>query len=436
MSNSKQDLQKKWLYMISRKDFYPGPGHRVCSEHFVGGKKTYMNNVPVIVPKNKSNKENKERKMVKSRTRTFQLKSTGEIEENEEVTVEAYDNNFEEQEEEENVGTIRTTEDSLEERIARLELENNKLKEKNEQLIQEKITLEAIVHRDFSVDTVKEDEKLFKFYTWLPDYETFKIIFESFGEAVNNLVYNGSNINEKKIDSPSYIKSGPTRTLNPEEEFFLVLVRLRLGLLEYDIAYRAGISISQFSRIWTTWLDFLHSKFRTFPIWPSKAGVQKTMPSCFRETYPSTRAIIDCTEIYIEKASSVRTQSSTYSNYKHHNTAKGLIGITPAGAVSFVSDLYTGRTSDKKATQDRQIFTLLETGDSVMADKGFDIGEDLPQSVHLNIPPFLRGKDHLTIQEEAQTRQIAAIRIHVERAISRIKIFRILKYCLSNFHGC
>ena len=144
VSNSKQDLRKKWLYMISRKDFYPGPGHRVCSEHFVGGKKTYMNNVPVIVPKNKSKKENKERKTVTSKTRTFELKSTGNIEENEEVTVEAYDNNFEEQEEEENVGTIRTTEDSLEERIARLELENNKLKEKNEQLIQEKITLRLL----------------------------------------------------------------------------------------------------------------------------------------------------------------------------------------------------------------------------------------------------------------------------------------------------
>jgi len=36
----------------------------------------------------------------------------------------------------------------------------------------------------------------------LPDYETFKIIFESFGEAVNNLVYNGSNTKEKKINLP------------------------------------------------------------------------------------------------------------------------------------------------------------------------------------------------------------------------------------------
>ena len=39
--------------MISRKDLTnPGIGHRACSIHFVGDKKTYMNNVPTIVSKN------------------------------------------------------------------------------------------------------------------------------------------------------------------------------------------------------------------------------------------------------------------------------------------------------------------------------------------------------------------------------------------------
>ena len=44
-----------------------------------------------------------------------------------------------------------------------------------------------------------------------------------------------------------------------------------------------------------------------------------------------TRVIIDCTEIFIEMASSFRSQSATYSSYKSHNTAKRLIGISPAG---------------------------------------------------------------------------------------------------------
>ena len=60
VSKSKQDRRKKWLHMISRKDFYPGPGHRVCSQHFAGGKKTYTNNIPVIFPKNKNKGKQRE----------------------------------------------------------------------------------------------------------------------------------------------------------------------------------------------------------------------------------------------------------------------------------------------------------------------------------------------------------------------------------------
>ena len=78
------------------------------------------------------------------------------------------------------------------------------------------------------------------------------------------------------------------------------------------------------------------------------------------------------------------------------------------------------------AAKDSNLYDLLEKGDSVMADKGFDIVNDLPEGVSLNIPPILRGKEHLSVQEETETRQIAAVRIHVERAISRIKIFKIL----------
>ena len=34
----------------------------------------------------------------------------------------------------------------------------------------------------------------------------------------------------------------PKRCLIPEQEFFLVLVRLRLGLMEVDLATRGGVS--------------------------------------------------------------------------------------------------------------------------------------------------------------------------------------------------
>ena len=150
------------------------------------------------------------------------------------------------------------------------------------------------------------------------------------------------------------------------------------------------------------------------------------MPQAFRDSYPNTRVIIDCTELFIERPTSFRSQSATYSSYKNHNTAKGLIGISPAGYPSFISELYTGRSSGKQVTKDCDILNLLEPGDDLMADKGFDIENEMPQGVNLNIPPFLKDQQ-LSVQAENETRKIAAVRVHVERAIQRIKCFRILK---------
>ena len=276
---------------------------------------------------------------------------------------------------------------------------------------------------------MKHDSRKFHFYTGLQDYETFKILFNSFGKAAEKLLYHNSNTNAGNI-SEDRSKRGPRRALSPEQEFFLVLVRLRCGLLEADIAHRANISVAHFSRIFITWIDFLHARFRSLPIWASQQTVDETMPASFKESYPSTRVVIDATELFIEMPSSIRTQSESYSQYKHHNTAKGIIGIAPSGAVTFVSDLYAGRCSDKAVTKDCGLYGLLEEGESVMADKGFTIEDDLPKNTYLNIPPFLGNKAFLTVKEETETRRIASVRVHVERAIRRIKTFRILRTVL------
>ena len=94
--------------------------------------------------------------------------------------------------------------------------------------------------------------------------------------------------------------------------------------------------------------------------------------------------------------------------YKSHNTAKGLIGIAPNGFGSFISNLYGGHISDKKITEMCGIIDLLEPGDMVMADKGFNIQHILAaKNVKLNMPPFLRGKAQLSLEEELETRSIA-----------------------------
>ncbi len=73
---------------------------------------------------------------------------------------------------------------------------------------------------------------------------------------------------------------------------------------------------------------------------------------------------------------------------------------------------------------------FLEPGDEIIADRGFEIGEDLPPGVLLNISPFLGDQPQFSEEDEIKTRRITKHRIHVERAIQRIKSFRILKHDL------
>uniref|UniRef100_A0A8D2IW86 THAP domain-containing protein 11 n=1 Tax=Varanus komodoensis TaxID=61221 RepID=A0A8D2IW86_VARKO len=51
------ELRRLWLKNVSRagvsgcfSTFQPTTGHRVCSEHFPGGRKTYLVRVPTIFP--------------------------------------------------------------------------------------------------------------------------------------------------------------------------------------------------------------------------------------------------------------------------------------------------------------------------------------------------------------------------------------------------
>ena len=133
-------------------------------------------------------------------------------------------------------------------------------------------------------------------------------------------------------------------------EFLLCLVRIRRGYDTNHLGYLFCISQTHASRIFATWLHILYVCFKPLLVWPTQELVRKNMPAPFKP-YPITRIIIDATEFYVEKPFRPQAQRLTWSNYKHNNTFKLLVGIMPTGTISFVSKLYSGGISDLHIVQ-------------------------------------------------------------------------------------
>ena len=170
---------------------------------------------------------------------------------------------------------------------------------------------------------------------------------------------------------------------------------------------------------------------------PSAEQVACTLPHSFKIKYPTIYTIIDASELFLETPSDLVLQSSTWSNYKQQNTSKYLVGVTPNGAITFISSAYVGSISDPELTRCSGLLSKLEgkKNISVMGDRGFTIRDQLQEiGVKLNITPFLDGRKQLTPEEVQKGRSIASLRIHVECAIGRMKNYHSER-CFSYKHG-
>lgn len=203
-------------------------------------------------------------------------------------------------------------------------------------------------------------------------------------------------------------------------------MRCRRGLYVKVLGNMFAVSQTTVSRVVITNINFLFHTCQFLIKWPTRQQVKSNLPRCFKY-FKKTRVIIDCTEIFVQRPSLPSSQRITWSNYKQHNTFKALVGITPTGTFSFISKLYTGSMSDRRIVIESGFVDKLEYNDDVMADRGFII-RDLVTMKHatLNIPPFAMGKQ-LSSAAVTKTRRIASVRIHVERAIGRLKDFKILQ---------
>ena len=153
-----------------------------------------------------------------------------------------------------------------------------------------------------------------RFYTGIPDQATFMAFYEEILEDDAKVMRQWESKKSKACYTDN--KLGRHHKLPLLEQFFMTLARLRLGLLEQDLACRFDISISSVSRITATWINLMFRSFKAIECYPSWHVVLKHMPEAFKKEYPNARLIIDATEFQVKRPSSLLSQSCTFSSYK------------------------------------------------------------------------------------------------------------------------
>ncbi|XP_052469828.1 uncharacterized protein LOC128026625 [Carassius gibelio] len=214
------------------------------------------------------------------------------------------------------------------------------------------------------------------------------------------------------------LSTRPTKLL-PIDEFFLFLTYLSTGCTQRELGHRFNIHRATVSRIIVTWANFLYSLLGSVCIWMSPAAVKASLPPDFNGSYSDTQVVLDCTELRCQTPSSLLLQSEVFSNYKSHCTFKAMVGMSPHGALTFVSALFEGSMSDREVFRQSGITSLLTPDMAIMVDKGFLVDDLVPGPVHR--PAFLSKRAQMSEVDVLKTQSIARLRVHVERLIRRVK---------------
>ncbi|XP_035997778.1 uncharacterized protein LOC105928197 isoform X4 [Fundulus heteroclitus] len=306
---------------------------------------------------------------------------------------------------EENIPVPKKANDEPHQSPRQLQAEHGYLQQELENQDENQMLKEELEKSRFSYATVKCNARLLLFFTGLTS-----VIYQWLLTKIYNSV---ERISQK---------------LGQEDHLLVVLMKLRLGLSNTDLAYRFNESTATISDICRSWIPTMAIILRPLIKWPSREAIRRNMPDIFDPNFTKCRCIMDFAEISIARPSNLTARAQTWSTYKHNNTMKYLVAFTPAGAISFLSPGWGGQVSERQITYDSGFLGRLEPRDQIIAERGFQIRSELAaQGATFRIPHFARRKKQLSAHELETSRQLSRVTIHVERVLGRWKDFKILQ---------
>ena len=113
------------------------------------------------------------------------------------------------------------------------------------------------------------------------EHSCFDICYDIIKDPAKNLSYGA---HERKVLDAQSNSSRPERPrkLTTFQEFLLVLMKLRLGLFNKNLAHRFRVSLTSISVIFRTWIRFLRAELECLIRLPPREVLQLHMPALFK----------------------------------------------------------------------------------------------------------------------------------------------------------
>ncbi|XP_041640500.1 uncharacterized protein LOC121508068 [Cheilinus undulatus] len=256
-----------------------------------------------------------------------------------------------------------------------LALENKSLKAEVEHL--KRLIEKLHMTERFGIQRFASSDKDIRFFTRFASYD----LLMSFWAFIEPSLPFMTDVKQAQRDTFAEPITLEAHSLQPIDELFMFLNYLALGSKQCDLAHRFDVQLSTVSWIITTWSNFLYIVLGSVRIWMPEEEILEHLPAEFKD-YENTTVILDCAKLRCQCPSSPLFQRAVSPTSKSQCTLKGLFGVAPHGAVTFISPLYAGSISNKQIIRESGILSLLRPGMAIMVNKGLLVDDNELKNIY------------------------------------------------------
>jgi DDE superfamily endonuclease/Helix-turn-helix of DDE superfamily endonuclease len=213
------------------------------------------------------------------------------------------------------------------------------------------------------------------------------------------------------------VGGGRHRRLKPYQEVLLTLVYLRHNVAHAVVGELFGVSADTAENTFHE-VVFVLRDICPAQRWDAEKRWKKTEPSWTPDEVE--RVLIDSFESPVRRPSLLDRQKRVYSGKKKRHTLKSQVVTDTKGEILDLDPGHRGPTADKRlyeqSTVEEHYPNAQKQGD--LAYQGI---------TGVRVPHKQPKGRHLTEEQRVENRRLAAIRVHVEHGIRRIKGWRIVR---------